>query len=200
MASSPSRSALTPLEICGFVTWALAWFMESSTDKQKRSFEVANSKLPREQRAPFCNVGLWKYSRHPNYFGEWLAWIGLALSSVDSLNSLAVPPVPPLFGLLHSLLSDTTWGNGLVDKLPTPSEEFVKGGLFVVLGAIVLSMYYCLSGRVRNPPSTLAFRKGRDTKSTWRGRAASYLGLSRLMTRKKIIDSNFNYFLPALPY
>lgn len=119
--------------------------MESSTDKQKRSFEVANSKLPREQRAPFCNVGLWKYSRHPNYFGEWLAWIGLALSSVDSLNSLAVPPVPPLFGLLHSLLSDTTWGNGLVDKLPTPSEEFVKGGLFVVLGAIVLSMYYCLS-------------------------------------------------------
>ena len=104
VASSPSNSALTPLEIGGFVMWALAWFMESLSDKHKLAFEVANSKLPREQRAPFCDVGLWRYSRHPNYFGEWLAWIGLALSSVDSLKSLVVPPVPPFYDLLRSLL------------------------------------------------------------------------------------------------
>jgi steroid 5-alpha reductase family enzyme len=31
-----------------------------------------------------CEEGLWKYSRHPNYFFEWLIWIGYALIAMDS--------------------------------------------------------------------------------------------------------------------
>jgi len=29
----------------------------------------------------FCKQGLWKYSRHPNYFFEWVSWIGMAITS-----------------------------------------------------------------------------------------------------------------------
>merc|ERR1712130_505523 len=32
-----------------------------------------------------CEVGLWRYSRHPNYFCEWMVWCSLALSSLPSL-------------------------------------------------------------------------------------------------------------------
>jgi steroid 5-alpha reductase family enzyme len=33
-------------------------------------------------------VGLWRYSRHPNYFGEWMVWNGLILMALPSLVSL----------------------------------------------------------------------------------------------------------------
>jgi len=32
-----------------------------------------------------CNVGLWKYTRHPNYFSEWMIWNGLIIASFSSL-------------------------------------------------------------------------------------------------------------------
>lgn len=45
---------------------------------------IADAQLARWKRDParrgrVCDAGLWAYSRHPNYFGEWLYWIGLAL-------------------------------------------------------------------------------------------------------------------------
>ena len=33
-------------------------------------------------------VGLWRYSRHPNYFGEWMVWNSLVLTSLPSLAAL----------------------------------------------------------------------------------------------------------------
>jgi len=31
-----------------------------------------------------CNIGLWNYSRHPNYFFDWLTWVGFALLAIQS--------------------------------------------------------------------------------------------------------------------
>ena len=31
-----------------------------------------------------CDVGLWKYTRHPNYFAEWMVWNGLIIASIPS--------------------------------------------------------------------------------------------------------------------
>ncbi|KTD46562.1 hypothetical protein Lqui_2487 [Legionella quinlivanii] len=31
-----------------------------------------------------CNLGLWRYSRHPNYFFDWLVWVGFALFAIQS--------------------------------------------------------------------------------------------------------------------
>lgn len=69
---------LSLLEIIGFSLWAVAYFLESIADGHKMVFIAKN---PRDA---VCDVGLWRYSRHPNYFAEWLVWCGLALAAMPS--------------------------------------------------------------------------------------------------------------------
>lgn len=57
--------SLQAADIIGWIMWSIGWFIETTSDQQKLSFK--NSP---ENRGKFCNIGLWKYSRHPNYFGE----------------------------------------------------------------------------------------------------------------------------------
>jgi len=90
-------------------------------------------------------VGLWRYSRHPNYFGEWLAWIGLVICSVDSLqwppHDCSHPAVVRSPGQ-HT----ATLGRPCRRGTARPQRDaVVKGGLALVLCAIPLSLYYCLS-------------------------------------------------------
>lgn len=59
-------------DVAGWIMWALGFIVEGTADQQKLSFK----RLP-ESRGKWCNVGLWKYSRHPNYFGEVSAVIVL---------------------------------------------------------------------------------------------------------------------------
>ena len=69
-------------QIAGYATWVFGWMLESIADGHK----LAWSATPKSKRtAAFCNVGLWKYSRHPNYFGEWVAWNGLALAAIHPM-------------------------------------------------------------------------------------------------------------------
>lgn len=58
----------------GALVWALGWIGETIADAQLGAFK---RRLDRTERV--CTRGLWRYSRHPNYFFEWLTWVGLAL-------------------------------------------------------------------------------------------------------------------------
>ena len=75
-------SGLVALEVFGFAFWAVAYVIESIADTQKLVFI---SKAPKNS---VCDVGLWRYSRHPNYFAEWLVWVGLSIAAIPSLLSL----------------------------------------------------------------------------------------------------------------
>lgn len=59
-----------PLEWAGLVLWAVAIVGESVADAQLDAFR----RRP-DSRGRTCRVGLWRYSRHPNYFFEWLVWV-----------------------------------------------------------------------------------------------------------------------------
>jgi steroid 5-alpha reductase family enzyme len=77
-ALNPSP-ALSSFEYAGFVLWLLALSGEALADAQLAAFK----------RDPFthgqvCQRGLWNYSRHPNYFFEWLVWVAWALFALAS--------------------------------------------------------------------------------------------------------------------
>merc|ERR1711971_986348 len=68
------KSPLTPLEIGAWLVWVLALLVEHKADLQKKAFirQCAKDKV----KDAVCEVGLWRYSRHPNYFCEWM--VGLS--------------------------------------------------------------------------------------------------------------------------
>lgn len=69
--------SLHGLDIAGAALWTIGMAGESAADWQLAAFK-AN---PRN-RGRICNVGLWRYSRHPNYFFEWIIWCGFAVMAL----------------------------------------------------------------------------------------------------------------------
>ena len=62
----------------GAITWAIGISTAAFADRQIRLFASDSS-----NRGKLCDQGLWAWSRHPNYFFEWLGWVGVALIAVD---------------------------------------------------------------------------------------------------------------------
>jgi steroid 5-alpha reductase family enzyme len=77
------------LEIIGLFIWGLGFYFESTGDRQLKEF-ISNP----ENKGKLMDKGLWKYSRHPNYFGEVTQWWGIfiiALSLPDSFITIIGP-------------------------------------------------------------------------------------------------------------
>mgnify|MGYP006134544763 FL=1 len=74
---------ISPLEIFGYLLWLVFLIIEHLADLQKQSF--LRKAFLENKKKQVCNIGLWKYSRHPNYFAEWMVWNCLIISSLPSL-------------------------------------------------------------------------------------------------------------------
>lgn len=81
IASNPSEE-ISIFEIIGIVIWLASFIMESVADAQKLKFLRGMKKSG--ARNTVCNIGLWQYSRHPNYFAEWMVWNALVIASIPS--------------------------------------------------------------------------------------------------------------------
>ena len=94
-------TAVTQVEfgILGYVglsLWLFGFIFEVIADHQKTKFK-ANP----DNEGRFINEGLWKKSRHPNYFGEIVLWVGVSIMSVASMKGLQyVSLISPLFSFL----------------------------------------------------------------------------------------------------
>jgi steroid 5-alpha reductase family enzyme len=69
-------ASLRPLEWVGLAVWTLAIAGEALADAQLAGFK---RRVRAGAESAVCDVGLWRYSRHPNYFCEWLIWVGYAV-------------------------------------------------------------------------------------------------------------------------
>lgn len=87
-----------PLEFAGTLVWLLALSGESLADHQLAAF-----KRDPAARGRVCTVGLWRYSRHPNYFFEWLIWVAYFVFSLASPYGwvAVIGPASILFLLLR---------------------------------------------------------------------------------------------------
>lgn len=65
---------LGPVEMAGALLWLIAWLGEAAADRQLNRFKANPT-----NKGQVCEAGWWNYSRHPNYFFEWLIWVSLAV-------------------------------------------------------------------------------------------------------------------------
>jgi steroid 5-alpha reductase family enzyme len=79
--TSLTRHGLGIFALIGFLIWLLGFGIEVTADQQKSKFR-ANP----QNSGKFINTGLWSWSRHPNYFGEIVLWIGVALIAIPVLS------------------------------------------------------------------------------------------------------------------
>jgi steroid 5-alpha reductase family enzyme len=77
-AHNPSPG-LGPLEIAGAALWIVALGGEALADGQ-----LAGFKRNPANNGRVCDAGLWRWSRHPNYFFEWLVWVAFAVFALAS--------------------------------------------------------------------------------------------------------------------
>ena len=74
---------VTSISIIGFIIFAVGLYIEAEADLQKWRFS-----LEKENKSKWVETGWWAKSRHPNYFGEILVWIGIYLYTFQSLSGL----------------------------------------------------------------------------------------------------------------
>ncbi|XP_062117998.1 uncharacterized protein LOC133831643 isoform X2 [Humulus lupulus] len=79
--ASNREPSFQPADIIGWIIWSIGFSIEASADQQKLQF-----KNDPGNRGRWCNAGLWKYSRHPNYFGEIFLWWGIFVASTPVLD------------------------------------------------------------------------------------------------------------------
>merc|ERR1712166_618591 len=85
MAQNKSEH-ISPIEIAGVALTVVCWLSENKADGQKRAWIKEMFKTKQVNKV--CDVGLWSYCRHPNYFFEWMVWNGLIFASIPSLIKL----------------------------------------------------------------------------------------------------------------
>jgi steroid 5-alpha reductase family enzyme len=106
-AAAPRPDALGPLDWIGAGVWAVGLLFEALGDAQ-----LARFKADPVNRGTVMDRGLWRYTRHPNYFGDFVVWWGIyliALSTGSAWWSVAGP-------LVMSTLLIRVSGKGHLEK------------------------------------------------------------------------------------
>lgn len=78
VAANPVAT-VTPWLLLGVGIWIVSVVGESLADRQLAAFRAAPA-----NRGKTCQRGLWRYSRHPNYFFEWLHWLSYVALAIGS--------------------------------------------------------------------------------------------------------------------
>ena len=127
--TSNKNSNFGIFDIVGVLIWVIGFVIEVVSDRQKSEFKNNKSNA-----GLFIRSGLWKYSRHPNYFGEILIWTGISVIGIPIYSGLGwVGLISPFFVFImlyyisgFRLLekqANERWGNNneyLLYKLKTP--------------------------------------------------------------------------------
>ena len=79
--TTTTRKGLDIFALIGFLVWVLGFAFEVAADTQKSRFRADPA-----NKGKFIHTGVWAWSRHPNYFGEIVLWIGVAIITLPVLR------------------------------------------------------------------------------------------------------------------
>jgi len=103
------------LAALGLVIFAIGLYHESLADGQLQAF-LALDKRPR-----YLNTGVWKYSRHPNYFGTTTVWWGMWLVAIDGNFDAWWTVIGPL---INTIMLTGVLGSAFQDKYMGARPEY----------------------------------------------------------------------------
>lgn len=129
LTAAPALIAITAVErkemgvlgMLGLGLWVAGFFIEVLADQQKTRFR----KNP-ENKDRFIQNGLWAKSRHPNYFGEIVLWIGITLIAIPVLQGWQwIALISPIFvTLLLTRVSGIPMLESKADKKWGEEEDY----------------------------------------------------------------------------
>lgn len=91
--TSETRAMFDIFALIGIVIWIIGFMFEVIADRQKSAFRIDPA-----NKDKFIKNGLWAWSRHPNYFGEIVLWIGIAIIALPVLSGWQwVTLISPVF-------------------------------------------------------------------------------------------------------
>lgn len=79
LSAASLRSNVTPLAGVGLALWAVGFFFEAVGD-----YQLARFKADDANAGQVMDQGLWRYTRHPNYFGDFCVWWGIYLVAAET--------------------------------------------------------------------------------------------------------------------
>lgn len=100
-AAHASDAAIQTVDIAAAALFAVAWIGEALADAQMRAFRADPA-----SKGKIMQSGLWAWSRHPNYFFEWLSWCAFAVGAFAGpvwAVAAALPAPVLMFHLLHNV-------------------------------------------------------------------------------------------------
>jgi steroid 5-alpha reductase family enzyme len=91
--TTTTRKELDLFAILGFLVWIFGFAIEVVADYQKSRFSATP-----DNKGRFIQTGLWSRSRHPNYFGEIMLWVGVAIIALPVLHGWQwIAMISPVF-------------------------------------------------------------------------------------------------------
>ena len=118
---SSFNSDINNYAIVGSIVWLFGFLFEIIADNQKSNFNKFN-------KGEFISNGLWSITRHPNYFGEFILWLGITIASLGYIDNYKyVLLLTPIF--VYLLLTRVSGVNLLEDigeKRWGNSKEYQK--------------------------------------------------------------------------
>lgn len=119
-------SGLTGLDYLGLVFFAVGFFFEAVGD-----YQLARFKADPRNRGKVMDRGLWRYTRHPNYFGDAMVWWGFFLFAAATPGSLWTIYSPILMTVLLMRVSGVALlEKKLTDKKPEYREYMERTSAF----------------------------------------------------------------------
>lgn len=115
--NSSDIQKISLFNLLGLLFWMIGFYFEVVGDKQLKNFK---SKI--ENKGKIMKEGLWRYTRHPNYFGESLMWWGIFCIAVSNIRQIGLIISPVLITILLLFVS----GVPLLEKKYKDREDFLE--------------------------------------------------------------------------
>jgi len=119
--ASEGPDTFWPAVVIGILVWATGVSFETVGD-----YQLARFKADPENKGMVMDGGLWRYTRHPNYFGDFMVWWGLYLASLGTIDPWWTFIGPALMSFMLIRVSGVAMLERSIGKRRPGYDEYIR--------------------------------------------------------------------------